>query len=932
MKNNNLIGNRQIRIFISSTFQDMQGERDYLIKYTYPELRKIAAMRDVTLTEVDLRWGITEEESKSGKVVEICLSEIENSIPFFIGIIGNRYGWVPTRKDLEKRVTERFSDVNTYISQHLSVTEMEMQFGVLSREEDMHAYFYIKEQEAKDVDNPEMLRRLKEEVRKSRYPSSYYKTPEDLAQQVKEAFLSLLDSLFPEARLSAHQKNKLIQKSFIRALSSTYIKEEHSFSVLNDFLKDDSSQFLVVTGESGIGKSALLANWYLGATDSISIIPYFVSNGGNLSYTNILKYIADEMCERYGFSETEGSEKEQLERAFNLFSAGEDKLIIVIDAINQIADLNHSKQLNWLPIAPDNIKFVLSTLEKDETMEVFKYRKYPIFHLHELDTDKRESLICRYLESYGKKLTDMQVKRIVNCEMCRNTLMLRTLLDELISFGIYEKLDEKIDQYLRGNSVSDFYNNVIDRFESDFGEKLVKDVLGLIAVSRNGLTEEEIITMTHVRPLEWSQFFYGFITHLNNQSGRFVFTHNYIAKTVWAKYLDSDKTFENECRRRIIGVASRDDNSYSMQEIPYQYDKLQDWENLHDYILNPEYLIFSINSDELEIGLYWRHLFDAKDSFSVLDYQNYIRSTDDKVLFLMKLLRLCRVLCQEKEAKIFARILLNMVTEQPELEKPEVYFSLVYGRESTQQYIDFARKSLDLCREEDIENRICAYKALSGAYYEQAVYFNDEEAERKRHDILKEMHALCIEHYGEIHPHVETVYQELALCDFEERKMMYADKAVELGIALYGENNPHVGRSYHYKGVLLREQQDWDKAYEYFRKAYDVWLPAYGLNHEIIASSLGNQGMALLNLHRYEEALDCYDKCREVLSVIYEEKGFEYALSTYNSARVLFEMGRRDEAAARCLIAEGILQSEKVRTQDRAKDIIARCSSLRERT
>ena len=62
----NLIDNRQIRVFISSTFQDMQDERDYLMKRTFPMLRKLAAERDVTLTELDLRWGITEDESRSG--------------------------------------------------------------------------------------------------------------------------------------------------------------------------------------------------------------------------------------------------------------------------------------------------------------------------------------------------------------------------------------------------------------------------------------------------------------------------------------------------------------------------------------------------------------------------------------------------------------------------------------------------------------------------------------------------------------------------------------------------------------------------------------------------------------------------------------------------------------------------------------------------
>jgi len=58
----NLIDNRQIRVFISSTFRDMQDERDYLMKRTFPKLRKLAAERDVTLTEIDLRWGITKNE------------------------------------------------------------------------------------------------------------------------------------------------------------------------------------------------------------------------------------------------------------------------------------------------------------------------------------------------------------------------------------------------------------------------------------------------------------------------------------------------------------------------------------------------------------------------------------------------------------------------------------------------------------------------------------------------------------------------------------------------------------------------------------------------------------------------------------------------------------------------------------------------------
>ena len=106
-----LIENRTIRVFISSTFSDMNDERTELMKKTFPRLRVMAAKRDVTLTEVDLRWGITKEESESGKVVDICLREIQNSIPFFIGIIGNRYGWIPSSGDIDESTFDRFDQL-----------------------------------------------------------------------------------------------------------------------------------------------------------------------------------------------------------------------------------------------------------------------------------------------------------------------------------------------------------------------------------------------------------------------------------------------------------------------------------------------------------------------------------------------------------------------------------------------------------------------------------------------------------------------------------------------------------------------------------------------------------------------------------------------------------------------------------------------------
>ncbi|MFX0093949.1 MAG: DUF4062 domain-containing protein, partial [Candidatus Hodarchaeota archaeon] len=84
---------QDIHIFISSTFRDMHKERDCLVRNVFPELKERCLKEYVYLTEIDLRWGISEEELQEGKLFEIVFDHIDFCRPFFLGIIGDRYGW-----------------------------------------------------------------------------------------------------------------------------------------------------------------------------------------------------------------------------------------------------------------------------------------------------------------------------------------------------------------------------------------------------------------------------------------------------------------------------------------------------------------------------------------------------------------------------------------------------------------------------------------------------------------------------------------------------------------------------------------------------------------------------------------------------------------------------------------------------------------------
>lgn len=84
---------QEVKIFVSSTFIDMKREREVLATSVFPQLKQLCKQLNIPFSYVDLRWGITDEEVRDGQVLYRCLKEVSNCYPFFISMIGERYGW-----------------------------------------------------------------------------------------------------------------------------------------------------------------------------------------------------------------------------------------------------------------------------------------------------------------------------------------------------------------------------------------------------------------------------------------------------------------------------------------------------------------------------------------------------------------------------------------------------------------------------------------------------------------------------------------------------------------------------------------------------------------------------------------------------------------------------------------------------------------------
>ena len=100
-----------------------------------PALNQMFNKKGVEIHAIDLRYGVntsgmTEAEA-SDKVLDMCVQSIDRARPFFVGFIGNRYGWQPSPQrwiDFYARLNSNQQEA-LKDSINMSITEMEIVYS-----------------------------------------------------------------------------------------------------------------------------------------------------------------------------------------------------------------------------------------------------------------------------------------------------------------------------------------------------------------------------------------------------------------------------------------------------------------------------------------------------------------------------------------------------------------------------------------------------------------------------------------------------------------------------------------------------------------------------------------------------------------------------------------------------------------------------------
>jgi len=894
-----LIQDRTMRVFISSTFRDMQEDRDYLVKNIFPQLRKLCESRGVTWAEIDLRWGITDESAAEGKVLPICLEEIQKCRPYFIGLLGERYGWVPdtiSPELLEKEewLKEQFNDKK-------SVTELEILHGVLNNKDmENHAFFYFRDPEyiktiekakqadfiSTTTDEIAKLSQLKDKILESGFPvQENYPSPEKLGELILKDLTKVIDDVYPEgSQPSFLDREKLDHEAYARSRSQVYIGRKEYYDRLNQHAANNDRQPLVILGESGLGKSALLANWaiqYSKETPDVLIIQHFVgSSTYSTDWARMLRRIMGELKRNTHIQDEIPSDNTKLRDAFPVWlvnAAAQKKIILIIDALNQLEDLNFAPDLRWLPESTHpNLRLFLSTLPGKSLTEIEK-RGWPTFSVQPLSVPERKKLIADFLKIYSRKLETERVKRIANAPQSANPLYLRVLLDELRIFGIYEELDKRINHYLTAKTPIELYKLVIERWESDYGKDehknkttLVSDTLTMLWSARHGLSEAEMLDILgrKEKPLAralWSPLFLSMGDALVSKGGLLNFSHDYLKKAVEIKYLPGNDQ-QKKARLKLAGYFDRlETGNRKADELPWLFNQAEAKGDLRRVLLDIELFYIIQKNNEEELRGYWIWLGEEQTMgqpyLTAFNRWASIYFNEDKIgLFANKLGYFLNGAALYKEAEPLYRRALEINAKSYSKDHPDVATAL----------INLATLLKDT-------NRLSEAEPL----YRRALEIFEKS-------------------YGKDHPDVAIALNNLASLLEDTNRLSEAEplykRSLEIREKSYGKNHSEVATSLNNLAVLFYTTNRLREAEPLLRRSLGITEKSYGIDHPNVASHLNNLAKLLSKTNRLSEAEPLLRRSLEIREKSYGKYHPDVALALNNLAGLLSDTNRLNEA------------------------------------
>ena len=551
-------------LFISSTFRDMNFERDVLNRRIAPKINHKLEKYNQSIRVLDLRWGVDtsklSENEASKQVLSVCFNSIEECKPYFIVLLGDRYGYIPEDSDV-------------------SVTHMEILRGVFDNMERDHIYIYFRDadysgmpEELKNVyieqddECKKKLASLKNELR-SQYADrcksySAIWSAEDNAM-VSESFESMIVADL-EADLITRNKSVCYRSDLHKQMSEneeilldsiryTYADPDRINADIHAILMAEKPYGII--GGGGTGKS-IYASLLCRALRNRGYKADILLCGENV-FSSSVRNAAESVLFALSYGEQEEYDYEKnsslsydelIDLIIRKREEVKEKRFLILDAVDK-CDQGMVNFVSWCGGFLSKQLGIVFTSRMNEEIK----RRHASFSLSELKytTADYEAMVRCILERYGKSISYAHIKMI--CEKVCTSLQLHLLLLRLVNLNStdFEAIArdgggiEAINAYLKKviaespNTAEELVAHyLIDLIKETKNNAFILQLLKLLTFCESGFQEDDLRVLVEMSSIRWVEigfldFFerFGFFIRVRD-NGRIDISHDIIRQTL----------------------------------------------------------------------------------------------------------------------------------------------------------------------------------------------------------------------------------------------------------------------------------------------------------------------------------------------------------------------------------------------------------------
>jgi tetratricopeptide (TPR) repeat protein len=534
----------------------MHAERDWLQARVFPELQERLQARASYLSPVDLRWGVAssfeDEAMRNLTVLQICFGELRRCLPYFIALVGDRYGWVPSADHADAALRAAGLRLD---GEGKSITELEIEAGLLSRPADEQSGFvYLRAPLPYDEMGAEVAARfsdasspapgasegaaklaaLKERLFQQvpqhvrRYEASWDEDArrvvglEAFGRQVLEDLWGAFERTIPAIAppVDAHDEERWMLGEFVEEKTRYFVgRADATAAALAavETLDPDAAPGAVIVGEPGRGKSAMFAH-----------LLKTLEGGGRLVLANaagISTRASDvsSMLERWCAELTRVSADEPPDSADEVVArftgqlgrlATRQPVTLLIDAVEEFEPTTQAHFMTWLPRPiPAGVRLLVTARpgqQADDLAERFGLSLLPLAPLAPEDTAR---IVVQVGQRYGRTLPEGALRTLLSksgadgTAAAGNPLWLELALEQLHLLDIddYRRADalpgepgERIERLLESlvaempSTVDALYEWTLERIESHHDPALARGFAALTAASRGGWRDSDL--------------------------------------------------------------------------------------------------------------------------------------------------------------------------------------------------------------------------------------------------------------------------------------------------------------------------------------------------------------------------------------------------------------------------------------------------------